>query len=619
MLSIAIFAVCSACIRENLSFQERQGHAQCPSCRTRCDARDLIANVALRETTERYISARPIILSLANALMKLKKAPESKTEELKKEEKFSGPTTRKKRKEVERTEDEVCASQSEPAPKTRRSYKKAIPPVQPQSSSQPLRRSRRRMAMQKSLNDGEVNNVHDSQEKKASSSMQAELAENDGISIDLTADSMENGSDGKDGDFSNDDEDFSDEDEDEFVVKTSKRSVRASRKAAVSSRGEDEIDKETKLRTDEINGGLATQPETTPSGFVNCPICGRGVPSFYINSHVDQCLLTESLGKKGSGNKSMYGDVVERPGESMPSSAFPKNRESLESDDTRSSRAMNNSTKLGHHYLGSNGSNSIKFQPLNVPPKLVAAITTEKTLRTSLKKFNLPTDGKKPDLMARYNAFRIAVQTANDRGEPTSYSRIASHIASQERRRAVAATISGNLGNNAVATKYNTDSITTRYKLSSGIMSSENEKELGIAGTNNPGLTNENNPMSVSMGCSFEELIAITKARDEARKKEALRDKNAAFTDANQKSMKDGDRMDSEKNFTAPNAHDTGGSDNANIKPVECITEASNVTSKLGTYPVNNGSLQRQDVLMEELMAAEAAYGSDIEDEADDW
>ena len=49
-----VCAVCSSCIRQNLEFQEKSGQACCPSCKTFCDARDLIPNIGMRSVVEGY-------------------------------------------------------------------------------------------------------------------------------------------------------------------------------------------------------------------------------------------------------------------------------------------------------------------------------------------------------------------------------------------------------------------------------------------------------------------------------------------------------------------------------------------------------------------------------------
>lgn len=49
---------CSACIRQSLDFQEKSGGPNCPTCRTPCDARDLVPNVALREVVHHYTACK---------------------------------------------------------------------------------------------------------------------------------------------------------------------------------------------------------------------------------------------------------------------------------------------------------------------------------------------------------------------------------------------------------------------------------------------------------------------------------------------------------------------------------------------------------------------------------
>lgn len=62
--AVGLHAVCSACIRQNLNFQERSGSPACPVCRAPCDNRDLQANLSLRELVEGYAAARPALLRL---------------------------------------------------------------------------------------------------------------------------------------------------------------------------------------------------------------------------------------------------------------------------------------------------------------------------------------------------------------------------------------------------------------------------------------------------------------------------------------------------------------------------------------------------------------------------
>lgn len=56
-------AVCSECIRTNLSFQERSGSTQCPQCRAACDTRDLRPNTALRTLVSLFASTRSQLIA----------------------------------------------------------------------------------------------------------------------------------------------------------------------------------------------------------------------------------------------------------------------------------------------------------------------------------------------------------------------------------------------------------------------------------------------------------------------------------------------------------------------------------------------------------------------------
>jgi hypothetical protein len=190
-------------------------------------------------------------------------------------------------------------------------------------------------------------------------------------------------------------------------------------------------------------------------GFVDCPICSRSVPSFYINSHVDQCLISTS--------------------------------ENLRS----------------HKVVQKKSSDSVvQNEKLTVPPKLVPTLVSEKSLRMALRKYGLPSEGRKPELLERYNRMRLAVETANDKGEAVSYAKLAHKVMAQERQRAVASLL------------VQTDNINGSLA-KPGALHVENttiDKELDV-GENRDAYV-------VGPGTSFKELIAITKARDAARKRE---------------------------------------------------------------------------------------------------
>lgn len=58
-------ADCSACIRSNLEYQERQGRAKCPQCRHPCDTRDLRPCHPLKDLVEGYSRARLLLIQAA--------------------------------------------------------------------------------------------------------------------------------------------------------------------------------------------------------------------------------------------------------------------------------------------------------------------------------------------------------------------------------------------------------------------------------------------------------------------------------------------------------------------------------------------------------------------------
>lgn len=189
-------------------------------------------------------------------------------------------------------------------------------------------------------------------------------------------------------------------------------------------------------------------------GFVDCPICKRSVPAFYINSHVDQCLVSTS--------------------ENMVPKKVVKN----------------SSTSLVTNEKERSGS-------LTVPPKLVPTLVSEKSLRMALRKYGLPSDGRKPELLERYNRMRLAVETANDKGEAVSYAKVAHRVMTQERQRAAASLLA------------QTDSMSGPLVKPAPV----------VEGTAADSSNYDERTYVVGPGASFKELVAVTKARDAARKK----------------------------------------------------------------------------------------------------
>ena len=234
-------------------------------------------------------------------------------------------------------------------------------------------------------------------------------------------------------------------------------------------------------------------------GFVDCPICSKSVPSFYINSHVDQCL--GASGGAGGGSNGAAGAPQDNDTMDDPSSSkahhhhhHHNNNNSSKQQPPLSTKNKNKNNTTHKHPLTA-PSTAIPqgpFIPLSAPSRLVPSLATEKTIRAALKKYNLPTEGKKTDLLDRYDQFRLTVATANDRQERTTYNKLAQRVVAQEKKKAAANLLSGkNLG-------------------SSG---GGGSVLLGITG----GGVRSDDGMSL-VGCGFKELIAVTKARDAVRR-----------------------------------------------------------------------------------------------------
>lgn len=136
------------------------------------------------------------------------------------------------------------------------------------------------------------------------------------------------------------------------------------------------------------------------------------------------------------------------------------------------------------------------FKPLIIPPKIVGSLTSDKSLRDMLKKYSLQTDGKKNELIERYNKFRLEVQTANDREEKVTYARIAQRVSAQEKQRAAMSLLRSSTQVNKIG-----------GDLISGVKKSTGADFVGADGL----------PIILT-GSSFKELIAVTKARDAARR-----------------------------------------------------------------------------------------------------
>lgn len=209
--------------------------------------------------------------------------------------------------------------------------------------------------------------------------------------------------------------------------------------------------------------------------FVPCPICGKNVPSFYINSHIDQCLS--------------HGNAINNGNESNRSKNCEKNED----------RKM---TNAGGQEL------EVKTR-LVVPPKLVGTLSSEKLLKTTLKRYGLPTDGKKSEMIDRYNKFRLEVETANDKQEITSYEKLARRVAHKERQIAAASLLNTSISKSS-----------KKMKKGSIYYSTTADGVVEIADGPVQEKLEYHHPRDIELtGCTFEELIEVTKQRDALRRK----------------------------------------------------------------------------------------------------
>ncbi|KDD72725.1 hypothetical protein H632_c2972p0 [Helicosporidium sp. ATCC 50920] len=140
-------------------------------------------------------------------------------------------------------------------------------------------------------------------------------------------------------------------------------------------------------------------------------------------------------------------------------------------------------------------------KPLAVPPKLVPSLSSERALRSLLRRYHLPTEGRKGELAERYARLRLEAQTANDRGEQATFAVLAQRVVAQERKR-----VAGRDGGGAIESL-------VRASEASG----KSEKSAEGAGIKADGWT-------------FAELVQATRERDAARR--ARRDAERAAQDA---------------------------------------------------------------------------------------
>lgn len=224
------------------------------------------------------------------------------------------------------------------------------------------------------------------------------------------------------------------------------------------------------------------------------------MPPPYINSHIDQCLL--------------------HPG--------PKSSRSVLKTSSAGQRLSDVSESLANT-SGSHAVEAKSWSPLQVPPKLVGTLASEKLLRTSLKRYGVPTDGKKQDLIHRYNTFRVEVEAANDRQESTTYESLARKVVQKEKALA-AASLLQKIKSSEVKPYIHGCSYSQPVK-------NEAREEL----EDNAHLLLSHPREIILCGDDFHDLIKVTTMRDELRKK--LNDNNHRKGTSFQEEVQEGVEM----------------------------------------------------------------------------
>ena len=485
--------VCSACIRQNIDFQERSGSSpQCPSCRARCDARDLIANISLRELSQKYECAREELITLAAA-------NRNETEK--------GLSVRKKKnkKPQEREGDD------DRAPYDNKNIAKHPKQKNSAAVAASFRRSTR----------------HNHRSGRGTAQIEEEEGKEDGAVAVVVSDGGHRGEkntrgSGKRKRERKDDDDvvviIEDNDtEEEEIEKTQTQEqeevdspaeyLASDHSSSSSSSSEEDEDNNSPHKRHHTHNthqtatatATATAGAPIPQGFVECPVCSKAVPTFYINSHMDACLAGDGGGgggqkqqKEASPNAIMrHGSGNSTGNKAPPSHPHPQTAPLVE----KSSKNQEKEQK--------------PFVPLALPPVLLPTIASDKTVRLLLKRFSLPTDRKKADMVDLYSSFRLAVATANDRQEATTYERLARQVVAKERQRAMAVM---QAPTTALMAHHQQQNRIKRNGYSTGGGGGQHSNTDATDGTPPP-------PDAFELkNCSFEELIRVTKARDAAKK-----------------------------------------------------------------------------------------------------
>ena len=307
-------------------------------CSKPCDARDLHPNPALREVLEKYGSARPLLLHLMHERHQAGAAGVSAQLE---------PSARRRR------------PPRQPGSKRRHGEQQHFEAVVPAAGEGGRRQTRSTSAQQAAptaaaavSGAGKLDLADDSSSRGEQDASEASASE---ASSSSSSSDFSSGS----GDASSSAE----------GSPSSFKRQRRSGPAKGTLRGRQSTGTAARQQQQQGAGPQQVQavpPADTPPGFVRCPVCSKAVPSFYINSHVDLCLI--------GGSRASGGAAHSQPGKPA----------TLRVD---CSNAQQQRVAAAAH--------PGPFEPLAVPAKIVPGLATDKSLRALLKKYGLPTDGKK--------------------------------------------------------------------------------------------------------------------------------------------------------------------------------------------------------------------------------
>jgi len=328
---------------------------------------------------------------------------------------------------------------------------------------------------------------------------------------------------------------------------------------------------------------------SVPKNFVQCPICSKTVPEFYINSHVDSCL-------RRSQNGDMPSPSQPPP---LPTSRLGPGPGVVGCHTYNDNNNNNNSNGKEADISISSGNPENSFQPLPVPPKLAPALATDKSLRGMLKKYSLPVEGKKPELLDRYNKFRLAVELANDRGEPTSYDRLVKKamkvaVSTERQKPGLLAPL---LFQGKECHHYHHNSIPSSSGGGGGMLQHPSSSVGAALGGGVGGGAHENSiPLT---GYSFKEMIEVTRKRDAARKVRL----------AQQQQQSEGDEHQKEQDVCTSQPRNDDEEEGKKPSP-QLENMQNNTTSSAAT---NAAAIQAKKQLVEETL-----MGIDPE-ELDDW